>query len=111
MANIYSWEISQFKAKIQEDDKQNVIYQIYYVFITSDGEENPTIVRQMGLQTIEYNPEDNFIPYEDLTKEDVVGWLEQTANVEHLKEKGDELLYNKKNPIIETLYPNWNDPV
>ena len=111
MANIYSWEISQFNAKIQEGDNQNVIYEIMFVFKASDGEENPTTASQVGVQHIEYNPEKPFIPYEDLTKDIVVGWLESTVNIEQLKQDVDELLYQKKNPVDEILYPNWNDPV
>jgi hypothetical protein len=111
MANTYTWEISQFNAKIQDGDNQNVIYEIIFVYIVSDGEENPTTARQVGVQHVEYNPENPFIPYEDLTKNIVIGWLEATVDIEQLKQDVDELLYQKKNPVDEILYPNWNDPV
>ena len=82
-----------------------------FVKIVSDGEENPTTARQVGVQHVEYNPENPFIPYEDLTKDIVVGWLEATVDIPMLKNDVDELLYQEKNPVDEILYPNWNDPV
>ena len=38
----------------------------------------------IGVEHIEYDA-DNFTPYDDLTKEDVVGWLEELLDVEEIK--------------------------
>ena len=111
MANIYSWHISQFNAKIEEDGHQNVIYEIIFSYRLSNGEENPIQVQVDDMCRIEYNPEGDFIPYEDLTKEIVVGWIESIVDVAALKEVVDNLMEQQLNPTDETLTPNWNDPV
>ena len=41
---------------------------------------------------VEYNPEEPFIEYDDLTKEDVVGWLEEGLDVDSMKEGLDKKL-------------------
>mgnify|MGYP000365338211 CR=1 FL=1 len=80
MANTYSWKINQLDAKIQEGELINVIYVIHYNYIAVDptGEYTASSVSTLA---VEYNPESTFIPYEDLTKEDVVGWLEAGIDV------------------------------
>jgi hypothetical protein len=59
----------------------------------------------MGL---EYNPEEPFIEYTDLTKEDVVGWLEERLDVEAMQESLDNQIELKINPVDEVLRPNWD---
>ena len=56
---------------------------------------------------VEYDP-DNFIPYADLTKEDVVGWLEAGLDVDSMKSSLDNQIELKINPVDETLRPNWD---
>ena len=85
MANTYHWKIVQLDAKIKENDLDNVIYTVHYRFYAED-DSDPKIVRDIiGCIGVEYDP-DNFIPYEDLTKEDVV----------------------IKNPVDEYLKPDWD---
>jgi hypothetical protein len=49
------------------------------------GEYTASLIGTMG---VEYDP-DNFIPYADLTKDDVVAWLEAGLDVEAMKENLD----------------------
>jgi hypothetical protein len=56
---------------------------------------------------VEYDP-DNFIPYADLTKEDVVAWLEAGLDVEAIKSNLDNQIELQINPVDETLRPDWN---
>jgi hypothetical protein len=97
----------QLDAKIKENDLDNVIYTVHYRFYAED-DSDPKIVRDIiGCIGVEYDP-DNFIPYEDLTKEDVVGWLEADLNVEGMKQNLDQEINLIKNPVDEYLKPNWD---
>jgi hypothetical protein len=56
---------------------------------------------------VEYDP-GNFIPYADLTKDDVVAWLEAGLDVEAMKENLDNQIELEINPVDETLRPDWD---
>ena len=62
----------------------------------------------IGTLSVQYNPEEPFIEYADLTKEDVVGWLETGLDVDSMKQNIDNQIELKKNPIDETLRPDWD---
>ena len=111
MANTYEWHINQMTAKVEEGELKNVIWLINYNFTAKDETETPVIFSTInGSVRVQYNEGDPFIPYEDLTKEDVVGWLEasEDINIEGMKENLDKQIDQKKNPVDEYLYPNWN---
>ena len=108
MANTYSWRINALDAKIHENDLDNVIYTIHWSFIGQDDSEEPVMASSTGTSGVQYNPENPFISYDDLTKEDVVGWLEAGLNVDSMKESLDKQIELKKNPVDETLRPDWD---
>ena len=106
MANTYNWKINALDAKIQEGDNSDVIYTVHWSYIASDesGEHTASSIGTMG---VEYDP-DNFIPYADLTKDDVVSWLEAGLDVESMKENLDNQIELQINPVDETLRPDWD---
>ena len=106
MANTYNWKINALDAKIHEGDNDNVIYTVHWSFIATDetGEYSASSIGTMG---VEYDP-DNFIPYADLVKSDVVGWLESGLDVDSMKSSLDNQIELKINPVDETLRPDWD---
>ena len=106
MANIYNWKINALDAKIHEGDNDNVIYTVHWSFTATDetGEYSASSIGTMG---VEYDP-DNFIPYADLVKSDVVGWLEAGLDVDSMKSSLDNQIELKINPVDETLRPDWD---
>ena len=108
MANTYNWRINALDAKIHENDLDNVIYTVHWSFIGQDDSEEPVSASSIGTLGVQYNAEEPFIEYADLTKEDVVGWLEAGLDVEAMKQNIDNQIELKKNPIDETLRPNWD---
>jgi len=108
MANTYSWRINALDAKIHENDLDNVIYTVHWSFIGQDDSEKPVSASSIGTLGVQYNPENPFISYDDLTKEDVVGWLEDGLDVDSMKESLDKQIELQKNPVDETLRPDWD---
>ena len=108
MANTYSWIINALDAKIHKDDLDNVIYTVHWSFIGQDDSEEPISASSIGTLGVKYNPENPFISYDDLTKEDVVGWLEDGLDVDSMKENLDKQIELEKNPVDETLRPDWD---
>ena len=106
MANTYNWKINALDAKITEGDNSNVIYTVHWTLIATNDTEEYT-ASTIGTLDVTYDP-DNFIPYADLTKADVVGWLEAGLDVETIKANLDNQIELKINPVDETLRPDWD---
>jgi len=106
MANTYNWKINALDAKIQDGDNSDVIYTVHWSYIAQDesGEHTASSIGTLG---VTYDP-DNFIPYADLTKDNVVDWLEAELDVEAMKENLDNQIELQTNPVDETLRPNWD---
>ena len=101
-------EISQLEAKVSEGDLSNVIHKIWWELVARDQDDDMIAASTMGILKVSYNPDDPFIPYEDLTKDDVIGWLESGLDVENLKSELDARINEQKNPTDIYLNPNWN---
>lgn len=83
MANTYNWKINALDAKVSVDDVQNVVYTVHWSLIAT-SENGEHTVRSIGTHGVEYDA-DNFVPYENLTEEIVIGWLETGLDVESMK--------------------------
>jgi hypothetical protein len=83
MANTYNWKINALDAKVSVDDVQNVVYTVHWSLIAT-SENGEHTVSNIGTHSVEYDA-DNFVPYEDLTEEIVISWLEAGLNVESIK--------------------------
>jgi hypothetical protein len=108
MANTYTWKINQLDAKIHQDGLDNVIYTVHWSLFAQDDSEEPIIVSSIGTIGVEYKEGDPFIPYNELTKDDVIGWLNNQLDVDGLKSYLDQQIESKKNPVDEYLHPDWN---
>ena len=83
MANTYNWKINALDAKVSVGDDENVVYTVHWSLIaTSENEEHT--VTSIGTHGVEYDA-DNFVPYENLTEEIVIGWLEDALDVDSMK--------------------------
>jgi hypothetical protein len=106
MANTYNWRINALDAKIHEGDNDNVIYTVHWSYIAQDESGDHT-ASSIGTLGVTYDP-DNFIPYADLEKDDVVAWLEAGLDVEAMQESLDNQIELQINPVDETLRPDWD---
>lgn len=105
MENTYNWRINALDAKIQEGDNSDVIYTVHWSYIAQDqsGEHTASSIGTLG---VTYDPE-NFIPYADLEKEDVVAWLEAGLDIDSMKQNLSDQLSKLENPTDVVLRPNW----
>jgi len=106
MANTYNWKINALDAKIQEGDNSNVIYTVHWSYIAQD-ESGEYTANSIGTLGVTYDP-DNFIPYADLEKDDVVSWLEAGLDVASMQENLDKQIELEINPVDETIKPDWD---
>jgi hypothetical protein len=68
------------------------------------GEYSASSIGTMG---VEYNPEEPFIEYADLTKEDIVGWLEAGLDIDSMKQNLSDQISKLENPTDIVLRPSW----
>tara|TARA_R100000278_G_C5456820_1_gene159419 strand:+ start:757 stop:1077 length:321 start_codon:yes stop_codon:yes gene_type:complete len=99
----YKWDVKALDAKIQEDNKDNVIYNIHWGYSASRSDNS---VSMIGTYSVSYD-KDNFIEYEELKESDVIGWLEAGLDVTAMKQNLSDQLSLVENPTDVVLRPNW----
>jgi len=104
MANTYSWKINALDVKTSVGEVSNVVYSIKWQLNAIDSSELYNLNTTGDFQ-VEYNA-DNFIPYESLTKEVVVSWLEAGLDIDNLKLNLDKQIEKLITPVNVT----YTDP-
>lgn len=91
----YSWKIENFLKK-NTDSLTNVIYSITWNRTAVDLTNNiPTSICSPINLEIPVDSE-GFIPYEQLTEQNIVDWLNQHVNLEKLDQKlAEQIEYNR----------------
>jgi hypothetical protein len=99
----YTWEITSIKRK-DTSTLRNIIVQTYWKKTGTDENGNSgsfSGATPFDLSTVD---PDNFVAYEDLTEEMVLGWIQSTVvggYEEHVNEKIAEEIDQKVNPVTE----------
>lgn len=112
MAIEFNWKIDQFDIHVEKDNKSNVIYNIHWRYvgqeqIDENNPEAPVYFDALGGQLTMDKPNEDFIEYESVTKEVVVGWLENKIDVEELKNTITEKISNQRTPKTNHIKPNF----
>jgi hypothetical protein len=97
METTYTWIIEQMQCKQQEGELTDVVIKVNWVrkaSATKDGIEYSVTIP--GIQDFTQPDPENFIPYDQLTYEQVCGWLEESMNMTMI----DTPLYNQLNLIV-----------
>ena len=113
MATTFEWTISALNSRIKEtiegQELHDVVIVVHWRYKgTRIVDDIPYEKETYGSLGVETDPND-FILYENLTKDDVIGWLEEGLDVTEMQEnlnKGIDLLIN---PVEETLPLPWDN--
>ena len=86
MATVYNWNCKTVDVHPIEDNETDVVYNVHWI-VTGvsdelDPEGNAYQSTSIGTQTVPLDPESEFIPFEDLTNEIVVGWTKDAMGEE-----------------------------
>ena len=97
----YTWEISALECKIKEGDLNDVIYTVHWRLGTSNGLKDKEEIKTdtYGSLILESPTAADFVPYDQITKEQVIGWLESKLDVDALKEALNEQINFIANPV------------
>jgi hypothetical protein len=97
METTYTWVIEQMQCKQQEGELIDVVIKVNWTRKASSAKDGVEYsVTLPGIQEFsQVNPE-NFTPYDQITYEQVCGWLEGSMDVNMI----DTTLYNQLNLIV-----------
>jgi|TARA_R110002110_G_scaffold19482_1_gene80465 hypothetical protein len=82
----YNWNCRTVDCYPEQDSETDVVYNVHWV-VTGvsdqvDPEGNPYSAANIGTQTLDTSEITNFIPFEDLTNDEVVAWTKSAMGVD-----------------------------
>lgn len=108
MPNIYSWDIPQLECYREHEGFENVVMTIHWRRKATDGLH---IVDVYGTQPVTLDPLSPFTSFDQLTKEQVEGWLADAMGAERVAEIDaglDKQIDNLVNPPVIRPELPWN---
>ena len=106
MANTYNLKIVKLQVKLLENTLENVVFQADWRY-TAMSQDEKHIEETVGLAIIPAPDPDNFTPFDDLTEEQVKGWVENEVDFDKIKEYLDSIIEEKINPPTEAKDVPW----
>ena len=99
--NTYNWIIEALDCKVNEGNLQDVVYNVHWRYTATN--KNGITTETYGAQAVLPPSGEDFTPYNELTKEQVVGWLEAIIDVPTMNLMLDNQLNLIINPVDVTL--------
>ena len=109
MANTYTWTIENMASQKDLDTYTDVVVEVAWICTGTDGTYTSTVP---GLTRLTFIPgESVFIPYDELTQEQVLNWI-WTQGVSQIDTEAtvDYLIEEQINPPIVFLPLPWGAP-
>lgn len=106
MTATLDWIIEQMDCYPEKDGRTDVVFTVYWRLNAVDGEHVGTVYGSVGLTL---DPDANFMPYSELTKDQVVGWVKSALGDEQVKSYEDGVLgqieTQKNPPVVRPALP------
>ena len=97
----YNWIISAMENYPKADGLDNVVFQVHYRRQATEVDGEKTwLAETYGAQTMPAPSPEDYTPYEDLTFEQVCGWLEATLDVAVIDAALEANIEEQKNPKV-----------
>jgi len=113
MANTYTWNFPQLEVYPQYASETNVVFTVHWILTGSDDSTPPVTAQVYGTQSVVYADGSSFTPYDQLTEEQVQGWVVDAMGPDQLatlQENLDQQIANIINPPSQNLPPPWYQP-
>lgn len=103
--NTYEWIIGKLEVVPQVGNVTNFVVRCHWRYQATNG----TIIKEVyGLQAFEPDAtQENYVPYESLTKEVVEGWLEASNDMNRIKDSLDKQIEDEITPPIVSMPIPW----
>ena len=78
MTTTYTWAVAQ----LERETEDGYVFTVHYTVAANDGVYSSSAYGSLGLE----RPEDDMIPFADLTEEIVIGWVKDKFGEEKVTE-------------------------
>jgi hypothetical protein len=111
MAVSYFWTINPLEAYPTASGESDVVFTAHWqLHATETVDEKTYTAQSIGTQGLTYTSGSAFTPFEELTLEQVQGWVEGamgTGSVDNMKASLATNIANQINPPVVTLTSPW----
>lgn len=102
----YKWDFPAFDCKVDDNGLDKVVTTVHWVYNGTDEDGISSGI--YGAQAVgEPNP-DAFTPYPELSKDQVIGWMESVMDVKEMQSNIENQIDLIANPVTITLPPPFN---
>ncbi len=105
----YTWSVVQMDCYPQESGKSNVVFNVHWTLEATDGAYNGSVYGSTG---VSLNPSAPYTPYANLTKDQVIGWVQEVLGVDacmDLQLNVNNQIANQKNPPVVNPPLPWSN--
>ena len=107
MAIEYTWNFNPLESYTTASGETDVVFNVHWQFCGSTGSYNSTII---GVETVTYQSGSTFIPFNELTKDIVYGWVTASLGQERINfftASIAQQIAEKINPTILVQQAPW----
>jgi hypothetical protein len=101
----YTWKITGLRAKDISDDRKNTVVQTYWEKTGTDDQGNTGTF--LGATPLEVDPEaDSHVPFDELTEEIVIGWIQEHIQVSaeyHINDEIQKQISEKRESVSDVM--------
>jgi len=102
MSANFQWNVTKLQVKSNVENLENVVVSAEWRLIASDAGVS---VERIGAESFNLQTE-GFTPFESLTEQQVLGWINERVNKELAESMLAEAIEQKRNPpIVEKTLP------
>ena len=99
----HQWNITKLQVKPTVENAQDVV--VFAEWKLTSTAEDGVSVQRVGSEAFAFQPE-GFTPFDQLTEQQVLGWINERVNKELAESMHAEALDQKRNPpVIEKSLP------
>ena len=86
----YDWNCKTVDAYVEQDNEADVVYNVHWIVTGTSDEVDPNSpetfyqATNIGTQTLDTSEIINFIPFDEVTNEEVVAWTQAAMGVEQV---------------------------
>jgi hypothetical protein len=108
METNFQWVISQLNCAVELEGLPNVINVIHWRYNATKVEGDKTYFAETyGASNVSQPNPQTFIPYEDVTEQEIINWLEQILPIQAMQSSLEANIALQINPVEVTLPLPW----
>jgi hypothetical protein len=108
METNFQWVISQLNCAVESEGLPNVINVIHWRYNATKVEGDKTYFAETyGASSVAQPNPQNFTPYEDVTEQEIINWLEQILPIDAMQSSLEANIALQINPVEVTLPLPW----